>query len=63
VVGADGFGYRPRGGRHEKGPQLGWVELGDDVEVGAGAMIDRGTFGPTRVGAGTKVDKARLGAL
>jgi UDP-3-O-[3-hydroxymyristoyl] glucosamine N-acyltransferase len=31
------------------------VEVGDDVEVGAGTTIDRGTFGPTRVGAGTTV--------
>ncbi len=56
VVGADGFGYRFQNGRHVKVPQLGYVELGDDVEIGAGTMIDRGTFGPTRVGAGTKID-------
>jgi UDP-3-O-[3-hydroxymyristoyl] glucosamine N-acyltransferase len=56
VVGADGFGYRFQNGRHIKVPQLGYVELGDDVEIGAGTMIDRGTFGPTRVGAGTKID-------
>jgi UDP-3-O-[3-hydroxymyristoyl] glucosamine N-acyltransferase len=56
VIGADGFGYRFQDGRHVKIPQLGWVELGDDVEIGAGATIDRGTFGATRVGAGTKID-------
>lgn len=56
VLGADGFGYRFRAGRHEKVPQLGWVEVGDDVEIGAGTTIDRGTFGPTRVGTGTKLD-------
>jgi UDP-3-O-[3-hydroxymyristoyl] glucosamine N-acyltransferase len=56
VLGADGFGYRFRDGRHDKVPQLGWVEVGDDVEVGAGTTIDRGTFGATRVGAGTKID-------
>jgi UDP-3-O-[3-hydroxymyristoyl] glucosamine N-acyltransferase len=56
VIGADGFGYRTVDGRHEKVPQLGWVEIGDDVEVGAGTTIDRGTFGPTRIGAGTKID-------
>lgn len=56
VIGADGFGYRSQGGRHVKVPQLGWVEIEDDVEIGAGATIDRGTFGPTRVGAGTKID-------
>jgi UDP-3-O-[3-hydroxymyristoyl] glucosamine N-acyltransferase len=56
VVGADGFGYRLKHGRHEKVPQLGWVEIGDDVEIGAGTTIDRGTFGPTRIGEGTKID-------
>ena len=56
VIGGDGFGYRTHSGRHVKVPQLGWVELDDEVEVGASSTIDRGTFGPTRVGAGTKID-------
>lgn len=56
VVGADGFGYRTQQGRHVKVPQLGWVEIEDDVEIGAGSTIDRGTFGPTRIGRGTKID-------
>jgi UDP-3-O-[3-hydroxymyristoyl] glucosamine N-acyltransferase len=56
VLGADGFGYRTQNGRHVKIPQLGWVEIENDVEIGACATIDRGTFGPTRVGAGTKID-------
>jgi UDP-3-O-[3-hydroxymyristoyl] glucosamine N-acyltransferase len=56
VLGADGFGYRFQDGKHVKVPQLGSVEIGDDVEVGACATIDRGTFQPTRVGAGTKID-------
>ncbi|HEY1379370.1 MAG TPA: UDP-3-O-(3-hydroxymyristoyl)glucosamine N-acyltransferase [Gemmataceae bacterium] len=56
VLGADGFGYRLQDGRHVKVPQFGHVEVGDDVEVGACTTIDRGTFGPTRVGAGTKID-------
>jgi UDP-3-O-[3-hydroxymyristoyl] glucosamine N-acyltransferase len=56
VVGADGFGYRFQAGRHEKVPQLGHVEIADDVEIGAGTTIDRGTFGPTRIGEGTKID-------
>jgi UDP-3-O-[3-hydroxymyristoyl] glucosamine N-acyltransferase len=56
VLGADGFGYRPQEGRHTKVPQLGHVEVGDDVEVGACTTIDRGTFQATRVGAGTKID-------
>lgn len=56
VIGADGFGYRFKNGRHEKVPQQGRVEIGDDVEIGACTTIDRGTFGATRVGAGTKID-------
>jgi UDP-3-O-[3-hydroxymyristoyl] glucosamine N-acyltransferase len=56
VIGADGFGYRIQDGRHVKVPQLGWVEIEDDVEVGACSTIDRGTFGPTRIGTGTKID-------
>jgi UDP-3-O-[3-hydroxymyristoyl] glucosamine N-acyltransferase len=56
VLGADGFGYRLRDGRHVKIPQLGHVEVGDDVEIGACTTIDRGTFQATRVGAGTKID-------
>lgn len=56
VIGADGFGYRFHNGRHVKIPQLGHVEVGDDVEIGAGSTIDRGTFGPTVIGSGTKID-------
>jgi UDP-3-O-[3-hydroxymyristoyl] glucosamine N-acyltransferase len=56
VIGADGFGYRVQNGRHQKVPQLGSVEIEDDVEIGACSTIDRGTFGPTRIGMGTKID-------
>lgn len=56
VIGADGFGYRFHDGRHVKVPQLGHVEIGDDVEIGACTTIDRGTFAATRIGAGTKID-------
>jgi UDP-3-O-[3-hydroxymyristoyl] glucosamine N-acyltransferase len=56
VLGADGFGYRHQNGRHVKVPQLGHVEVGDDVEIGACTTIDRGTFEATRVGSGTKID-------
>ncbi len=57
IIGSDGFGYAPdaKGKRH-KIPQLGIVELEDEVEVGAGATIDRATFGVTRIGRGTKID-------
>jgi UDP-3-O-[3-hydroxymyristoyl] glucosamine N-acyltransferase len=56
VLGADGFGYRFHNGTHVKVPQLGHVEIGDDVEIGACTTIDRGTFRATRVGHGTKID-------
>jgi UDP-3-O-[3-hydroxymyristoyl] glucosamine N-acyltransferase len=56
VIGADGFGYRTRQGRHVKVPHLGNVIIEADVEIGAGATIDRGTFHATRIGAGTKID-------
>ena len=56
VIGADGFGYVFDEGRHWKFPQVGWVEIADDVEIGANSTIDRGALGPTRIGAGTKID-------
>jgi len=57
VVGADGFGYhRGPDGVQRKIPQIGTVTVGDDVEVGANAAIDRATIGATAVGAGTKID-------
>lgn len=56
VIGADGFGFRTVQGRHVKVPQVGNVEIGDDVEIGACTTIDRATFGTTRIGAGTKID-------
>jgi UDP-3-O-[3-hydroxymyristoyl] glucosamine N-acyltransferase len=56
VIGADGFGFRTAQGRHVKIPQVGNVEIGDDVEIGACTTIDRATFGTTRVGDGTKID-------
>jgi UDP-3-O-[3-hydroxymyristoyl] glucosamine N-acyltransferase len=56
VLGSDGYGYVPVEGRHWKIPQVGWVEVGDDVEIGACTTVDRGALGPTRIQAGTKVD-------
>jgi UDP-3-O-[3-hydroxymyristoyl] glucosamine N-acyltransferase len=56
VIGADGFGYRQQIGKHVKVPQLGNVEIGADVEIGACTTIDRATFGATRIGPGTKID-------
>ncbi len=56
TLGAFGFGYRMVAGRHERTAQLGWVQIESDVEIGAGTTVDRGTFGATRIGEGTKID-------
>jgi UDP-3-O-[3-hydroxymyristoyl] glucosamine N-acyltransferase len=55
-VGADGFGFAFSNGRYEKFPQIGTVEIGDDVELGANTCIDRAALGVTRIGEGTKID-------
>ncbi len=56
VIGSDGFGYVFEGGRYYKFPQVGTVEVGDDVEIGANSTVDRGALGATRIGRGTKID-------
>ena len=57
VIGSDGFGYREAGdGRRRKIPQIGIVEIEDDVEIGAGTTIDRATVGKTVIRRGTKID-------
>jgi UDP-3-O-[3-hydroxymyristoyl] glucosamine N-acyltransferase len=57
VIGSDGFGYVTMpSGTHEKIPQVGTVEIEDDVEIGANCTIDRGTMGSTRILMGTKID-------
>lgn len=56
TIGADGFGYHYREGVHHKIPQIGTVEIGDDVEIGSGSTIDRAKFGATRIAAGCKID-------
>jgi UDP-3-O-[3-hydroxymyristoyl] glucosamine N-acyltransferase len=56
VIGADGFGFTPVQGRHEKIPQVGRVVLGDDVEIGANTAVDRATCGQTVISKGTKID-------
>jgi UDP-3-O-[3-hydroxymyristoyl] glucosamine N-acyltransferase len=56
VVGADGFGYEFDNGVHRKVRQSGIVQIDNDVEVGAGTMIDRARFGRTWIGEGTKID-------
>ncbi len=56
VIGADGFGYVAEGGKRMKFPQVGEVEIHDDVEIGANTTVDRGSLGRTEIGAGTKLD-------
>ena len=56
VIGSDGFGLVFETDHYERFPQIGGVEIGDDVEIGANACVDRGALDATRVGAGTKLD-------
>ncbi len=56
VVGSDGFGFVPDGERHYKIPQLGIVQIDNDVEIGACNTIDRATFGKTWIKSGVKTD-------
>ena len=56
VIGAYGFGYSQSQGRHVLGAQLGHVEIESDVEIGANSTIDRGSYGATLIGEGTKID-------
>lgn len=56
VLGAEGFGMRFRNGMLEQVPQLGTVELEDNVLVGANSAIDRARFGKTRIKKDTKID-------
>jgi UDP-3-O-[3-hydroxymyristoyl] glucosamine N-acyltransferase len=56
VIGADGFGIANDQGRWIKVPQLGSVEIGDDVEIGANTTIDRGALDNTQISTGVKLD-------
>ncbi len=56
VVGADGFGFEMVEGRYVKIPQMGFVQIDDDVEIGANSTIDRGRFGRTWIQRGVKID-------
>lgn len=56
VIGSDGFGYVFAEGAHWKFPQVGEVEIGDDVEIGANTTIDRGSLDRTEIAAGVKLD-------
>ena len=56
IIGADGFGFEPAEGRYEKVPQVGIVQIDDDVEIGANTTIDRARFGRTWIQEGAKID-------
>jgi UDP-3-O-[3-hydroxymyristoyl] glucosamine N-acyltransferase len=56
VIGSDGYGFVQDGGRHHKIPQIGIVQIDDDVEIGACNTIDRATFGRTWIQRGVKTD-------
>lgn len=56
VIGSDGFGFSTVEGVHHKIPQIGTVEIQDDVEIGSNVTIDRARFDKTIIGKGTKID-------
>src|SRR5215470_9827126 len=56
VIGADGFGYVMERDRWHKFPQVGRVEIGEFVEIGANSCVDRAALGVTQIGDGTKLD-------
>jgi UDP-3-O-[3-hydroxymyristoyl] glucosamine N-acyltransferase len=56
VIGADGFGFAFAEDHYEKFPQIGSVQIDDDVELGANTCVDRAALGVTRIGKGTKLD-------
>lgn len=56
VIGADGFGFAANAGTWVKVPQVGSVQIGDDVEIGANTTIDRGAIDDTVVEHGVKLD-------
>ncbi len=56
VIGGDGFGYQSGPDGHHKIPQVGIVQIDDDVEIGCNSTVDRARFGRTWIKAGTKID-------
>jgi UDP-3-O-[3-hydroxymyristoyl] glucosamine N-acyltransferase len=56
VIGSDGFGFEAVAGEHKKVPQIGIVQIDDDVEIGANTTIDRARFGRTWIQEGVKID-------
>lgn len=56
IIGSDGFGFANPGRENIKIPQIGYVQIDDDVEIGANTTIDRGTLGRTWIQRGAKID-------
>ncbi len=58
ILGSDGFGYvrDDSTGHYLKFPQIGRLEIEDDVEIGANSTVDRGALDVTRIRRGTKID-------
>lgn len=58
VLGGDGFGFEwdESTQSYFKFPHLGWVIIGDDVEIQSNSNVDRGVLSDTRIGSGTKID-------
>lgn len=56
VIGADGFGFASPGVANSKIPQVGIVQIDDDVEIGANTTIDRATLGKTWIQRNVKID-------
>ena len=56
VIGSDGFGYIPNPEGHVKIPQIGNVQIDNDVEIGSNVSVDRARFGKTWIQEGTKID-------
>jgi UDP-3-O-[3-hydroxymyristoyl] glucosamine N-acyltransferase len=56
VIGSDGYGYTFHEGKHVKIWHMGGVIIHDDVEIGSNCSVDMGTFSPTSIGSGTRID-------
>lgn len=56
VIGSDGYGYTFHQGQHLKIWHMGGVIIQDDVELGSNCSVDMGTFSPTIIGSGTRID-------
>lgn len=56
VIGSDGFGFVFDQGQYRKTPQVGHVQIDDDVEIGSNCTIDRATLGKTHIQSGVKID-------